>query len=358
MAVLPDEGDDLAGDISAAFDQVENDAPVEAAPPPQESEPSARARDDQGRFARDQERQEQERQAKTPDETTAPAQESATPAGPPPGWSPTAKAAWAEGTIPAPVIEAIQKREAEINKGFAKLQEYKGLDAYAEMARNSGTTIQTALENYIRAEQRLEKDPRGGILWLCQRYGVDPSQLAGRPQVVPQAAPQQDGQPAALTPDVLAPYIQPLLQSQLAPIQQKLASWEQQQQSQQQRVVGDVIERFANDPANQYFENVEAKVIDFLRLPDIQAIPDLNQRLTEAYQRACWSDPEIRGLLIKEQSTKEAADRAAKAKASASQARAAGRSITSTPSASPPPARADHEDLRAFIAEQFEGARA
>jgi hypothetical protein len=355
MPVLPDEGDNVADDIAAAFESVEAPAaaPAEIAPAPSDG---GRPRDEVGRFAKTNEAP-QERQEAAPADITPPAAEqqpqeaapAAAPGGPPPGWSPTAKALWHEGKLPPEIVQAVQKREEEVNKGLAKLQEYKGLDPYVQMAQSAGTTVTAALDNYIRAEQRLEKDPVGGIRWLCQQYGVDPAQLAGQPARPPEG--QQPGEQVypPLRPETLAPYLSPLL----SPLQQQLAELRNSYYGEKQAVTQSSVEAFFSDPANRYAENVADQMVTFLQ----SGIVDKTKpnALQEAYQQACWSNPEIRGLLIKEQEAKSAAEKAAKAKAAADQARAAGRSVTSTPNAgAPPPQRADHEDLRAQIAEAFE----
>jgi len=69
------------------------------------------------------------------------------------------------------------RREDEVNRGLSKLAEYKGLDQYADMARQSGTNLATALERYVAAEQVLERNPIQGLLWLAQTYGVQPQAL-------------------------------------------------------------------------------------------------------------------------------------------------------------------------------------
>jgi hypothetical protein len=60
--------------------------------------------------------------------------------------------------------------------GYA-VEDVSGLADYAAMARNSGTTLNAALGNYVRAEQFLEASPVEGILWLCSNYRVTPQQL-------------------------------------------------------------------------------------------------------------------------------------------------------------------------------------
>lgn len=358
MPVLPDDGDNIANDIASAFDTVEAPAaaPADAAPPPSDS---GRPRDEIGRFAKPneapQDRQETappiDQAAQSP-EAAQEAQPAATPGGPPPGWSPTAKALWHEGKLPPEVVQAVQKREEEVNKGLAKLQEYKGLDPYVQMAAQHGTTVTAALDNYIRAEQRLEKDPVGGIRWLCQQYGVDPAMLAGQAPRPPEGQQVEQQPYPQLDPRTLAPILSPLLN----PLQQQLAQLQQQYYGEKQAVTQSSVEAFFSDPANRYAENVADQMVTILHSGMVDKTKP--NALQEAYQQACWSNPEIRGLLINEQQAKAAADKVAKAKAAADQARAAGRSITSSPNAgAPPPQRADHEDLRAFIAEQFDGAR-
>jgi hypothetical protein len=186
---------DLTAALSAEFDKAEGLEPAPVADAADTGKPAASRddnRDDRGRFA-----------PKVVEKTeTAPVAAKAEPVGdpaqtlkadgtapaleaasldasrPPPGWSPAAKAAFTDMPADHPIRLAVAKREVEIDKGLAKLQEYKPIERYAEMARQSGTTLDRALENFVTIENTLRQDFLGGINQICQRQGVNPLALA------------------------------------------------------------------------------------------------------------------------------------------------------------------------------------
>ncbi len=311
--------DDLRSTLEAAWDnapEVEIEEPIEAriaadvaakAPEkfPSETEtPEAkadRARDEQGRFAK----KEAEATSKLaenikganevagklgaiqpPAGTVAPAQG---PSGPPPGWSIAAKAEFDK--LPQPVKEAIVSRETEINRGFAKLTEYKGLDPYVETARQAGTSLPQALDRYMAAEELLSRDFVSGIKSLCQMYNVHPAGLA---QVL--GGQQQGGQqPQQQNP--LAPVFQ-----QMSALQAELANIRQERTQSEQEAVNGQLASFSGDPAHKYFENVRVTMGHLLQSGQARDLKD-------AYETACWMNPEIRALQIKEAAAPNQAQR-------------------------------------------------
>jgi hypothetical protein len=60
---------------------------------------------------------------------------------------------------------------------FAQAGGEEKIGHYMAMARNSGVSLSSALDNYVRAEQLLERDPVAGIKWLMANYGVRADQL-------------------------------------------------------------------------------------------------------------------------------------------------------------------------------------
>jgi len=232
----------LRDELSSAFDAPEpaeapDQEPVDA---PEEAPETADAynRDDAGRFAA----KEGDQPAETPSEAPDPAAQQpepekeaqeaqqateapvADPAAPPPGWSPTAKSEFA--TLPQTVREAIAQREVEINQGFAKLQDYKGLDPFIDMAKEAGTSIDVALNNYVNAEKLLESDPVRGILFFCETYNVDPAKLAGtQQQLQQQPQPQPQAQQQQMQPGQEQQYQQP--QVDLSPLTNEINSLRQ-----------------------------------------------------------------------------------------------------------------------------------
>jgi hypothetical protein len=324
---VADDDFDVTADLAAAFDAAENDTPVEKVDPEETAEQAAeRVRDEKGRFAARTEEPEPvvakaktvEPGAKVEPAPVAPVVDAlappAEPVKPPPGFSPTAKVVWDKEALSKEEWDAVKrdiaKRNEEVDRGFEK---YKGVDRYAEMAKQSGTTLDKALENYVGIEQDLRRDFIGGISRICQNQGISPLALANQilarngvaPSEVQPGDQPQARQPAPIDPNAIAQSVR-----------------EQIRAEQLQEEVNRSIKQFGSDPKNQFFENVRQ---DMTRL--LQA--DAANSLEDAYDKACWANPEIRNLLIKQQSV-AAPDTSAKA-AAATQARAASKSITGSP---------------------------
>lgn len=235
---------------------------------------------------------------------------------PPPGWNPAAKVAF--NALPEEVKAAVAQREAEVNKGFAKLAEFKPIERFAEMARSSGTTLDQALERYTNMEQTLRRDPIAGFEAMSKNIGVHPVQWAqavlARYGGAANQAAAGEGAQGYQTPS--GPDLSPIM----AEVSQ-LKSYIAQQQQQQ---VQSEIQKFASDPAHVFFENVRPQMAQLIQAGVASDFKD-------AYDKACWANPEIRGLLIKQQAGSGQAV-AAKQVAAVSQARAAARATNGAPS--------------------------
>jgi hypothetical protein len=311
---------DISADLAAAFDAAEEPAETSADVPEETAaETAERVRDEKGRFAP--KATEVAATETQPTPTVEAKADVAAPVDPvpvagelraPPGWSPAAKVAFANA--PPEIQQAVAKREQEVNAGFAKLAEYKPIERYAEMARQSGTTLDKALDNYIGIENQLRSDFPSAIETLCQRSGIHPVALANHILARNGGSPDQYGDTGATQANQKA-------QVDLSPVMQKISALESYIAQQQNQGVQSEIERFASDPKHTFFDNVKA---DMGRLINSGYATDLS----DAYDKACWANAEIRGLLIKQQSVTAAPS--AKA-AAANQARAASKSITGSP---------------------------
>jgi hypothetical protein len=333
--------DELSAMLSAELDKFDGPGesttpepvaaePVKAAPaePTETAEQTAeRVRDEKGRFAAKAAETSAELSAKAPAAaavpTTAPEAAAGQPVAvaaadltamrPPPGWSPAAKVAF--DALPAEVKSAVAQREVEINKGFAKLAEYKPIERFADMARQSGTTLDRALESYVGIENELRRDFIGGIAQICQRQGVNPLALA---QTILARAGMATDQPVAPGAAQVAPQTAPGVD--LSPVMQKINALETYIQQQQTSGVQSEIERFASDPKHTFFDNVKTEMGRLIKAGAADSLAD-------AYDKACWSNAEIRALLIKQQSAADPSVRAA----AANQARQSAKSITGSP---------------------------
>jgi hypothetical protein len=224
---------------------------------------------------------------------------------PPPGWSPGAKVAF--DNLPPEVKQAVAQREIEVNKGFEKLTRFKPIERFDEMARQSGTTLDKALENYVGMETKLRQDFPAGILELCQRQGINPVALAQHILARNGAAPSNGQAGADAQVRQQAPITDPAIVKELA----ALKNFVQQQQS---SAVQTEIQRFASDPKHTFFENVKAQMGQLISTGQAADLED-------AYDKACWANKEIRALLIKQQTpaapSANAADAVSRAKAAA-----------------------------------------
>lgn len=278
---------------------------------------AARARAADGRFAKKPEGGQQEQpkppegaqaaQTGQPDAST----ENQAPK-PPPGWSPAAKVAFDK--LPPEVKEAVARREVEINQGFAKLAEYKGLEPLADLAKQNGTNIVKAVQEYREFEVKLQSDFMGGIGFICQRFGVNPIALAqailGR-----SGSPQQErqaNQTAGQQPDI-------------SPVLQRLQQLEEREQQREGATLQNEIRSFAEDPKNRFFDNVRPMMAQILRNGQASSIP-------EAYEAACWLTPDVRAQLISEQAQgSNGAQQAQRAAAAVDQARRQAKAIGGAP---------------------------
>lgn len=354
----PAEENSVRSDLEAAFAGWDDDAPASdatvAEPAPDEGTADARARDEKGRFAKavadatngeateedvraQWERAEGEKEEPKPD--TPPAEEqpsegepeplAATVEGrPPPGWSIKSKAEWDQ--IPAHIRADIIKREQEVDNGFAKLRDYKGIDQYAEMAKNSGTTLEAALKNYVGFEQLLQQDPVRGLLAIAQNAGINQQQLRQMFGGTAPAAnqPHQNGQANGASQGAQDEYddpyvrdaVQKALQSALNPLTEKLSTLEtslqsrdEAHQTRQYAEAQKIVDEFSASDEYRYFSDVEETINRLLTTGVIERSGDFRADLAKAYEQACYLHPEVREALINDRFRKTEEEKRAQA---------------------------------------------
>lgn len=300
-------GPSLDESLNAAFDQ------LSAAPHETDAEKAERLRDEQGRFAAKPDADPAKPAAADPAKVEA---QPPAAAEMPASWS---RKAELFAKAPPELQAAIAEREAEMARG---VERFKGLAEYADMAEKNGLPLATVMASYIEAERILANDFVGGVKHICQQFGVDPAQLAsalsGGP-VASGAAPQGGTQPAP------APQIPREIIDRIGGLESTLNSVREQNAMAE-------IQRFAADPANKYFEDVAQ---DIVRLISGARATGDNLSLSEAYQAAIYANPTVRAKLQAEAKAKEEADRIATARAAATTARRAGKSLAPTGAGTP-----------------------
>ncbi len=228
---------------------------------------------------------------------------------PPASWSAVAKSKFA--ALDPDIQKEVLKREQDVEKGFREradaLKRYEPLDQVLEPRRAlwaaQGMDEVQAVKTLLAAQDLLEKNPQQGIEYLAKAYGVSLN-----------AAQPTEGQANTPQPDGNSPRIDQLMQ--------RIDQLTQQVQQAQTAPVTDQIEQFRNDPANLYFDNVRPAMAALIQSGQAKTLP-------EAYEMACWMDPTIRVLMQKPQ-VAPAADTARVEKA-----KAAGASVTGSPSSAP-----------------------
>jgi hypothetical protein len=348
--------DDLRSTILAAVEKQRDEAVPEGETP---EEKTAREfkRDQVGRFATPDKAV--EREAKTPADPAAtpaapkaaeapkaeaPADPNAPVANRPPvGWSPKSKADFA--TL-APHIQAdISKREDEIQRGFAKLADYKGLEPYVEQAKSLGKDLGAALKVYEHVDRTFaHQGPIAGLNAIAENIGIDPRALvtewARQQGVTLSPADGRQPQPGAQTPQ---PQQHDPLMQRLQPIENAVRMILSEREQQTLRAAQDEVTSFWADPKNPYAENVADIMTDLINRARSQG---QKLSLKDAYDKACWQHDEVRELLINER-TRAAAPRPNPAL----QARAAAKATFGAPAggASPVPVPKTAETVREAI---------
>lgn len=247
---------------------------------------------------------------------------------PPPGWSPKSKVDF--DALPDHVKADIAKREQEVNQGFAKLAEYKPIERFAEQAKRSGTTLEQALHNYTSMEGALRSDRVAGLVALANNIGVHPVQWAREVLSRYGDAPTQGAAGNGPTANQTAAGDLSPVMAKISQLETYIGQQEQQRQSLERQRIESEIQAFSSNPEHRFFDNVRPQMAQLMSA-------GVAKDLKDAYERACWADPEIRPLLIKQQpGNAPGIDRAA----IATQAKAAAKATIGAPSAGTPPANA------------------
>lgn len=285
-------------DVRQAYEQVVKKAQDKAAADKKETDDKpARTRDERGQFASNiknesQHEPEPRLQEQSKAETNTEANNKPV-RRPPPGFSPQSKHYY--DNLPDFVKDDIAKREEEISKGFAetqpRLEKYKNVEKYVEMAEKSGTTLDKALDQYVGLETLLRRDVFAGVEQVLQNLGVNPrsfaqaylNRVSGNDQKLQNNSsysPDQKGNGLGQYGDQKPIDPQAIIQQAKDAIKAEL----------EERQVQEEIGRMANDPKYKFFHNVRPKMAQL-----VQA--GLAKTFQEAYDQACMLDPDIRTLL-------------------------------------------------------------
>lgn len=354
----------MADDVRAAFTEVTSKAtpePVDdtSAPAERTEEPrtaAERARDDQGRFAKTDDKPvtakpdkevvqdnsgtvisnnrpvpaDKTQPALTPEQLSAQAAKTAMPT----GLSVKAVSQWER--LPQVAREEIAR--------LATAAAPSDLAPFLDQAKKNGQSLAQALHSYTGMEALIKRDPAGGMMHVAQNLGLTQHQagqlfadLATRLGVMPNhAGPQaaSEGHDAQQEPDpyrALAPVLNPF-QERLSTLETVIRQQQEALQGQRQSTAMSAVEKFRSSPEAKYFANVEQDIANLFDRGMVQRTGDHAADLRTAYETACRMNPEISEILITERAEASRAKAEAEARIAADKARQASRSVTGSPS--------------------------
>lgn len=248
-------------------------------------------------------------------------------AAPPATWSAGAKAIYA--SLPEIARKEIAKRETDYARGIQQYAEkakvadsfMREAQPYEAMLRAEGSNPVAALSAFLQQAYTLRSatpQERGRLIMeTAQKFGADLSPYLG----------QQAEQPGGQTQDLSQ--VQALVQQLVAPHLRKIQQWEnsqataqQHQEQQMEQEISSQITAFQSatnedgSPKHLYFENVRPLMSAFFANGQAK---DLEQ----AYDMACFANPEVRAALIADQHRAADAQRLEEAKRKTGQAKSA-----------------------------------
>jgi len=211
----------------------------------------------------------------------------------PQAWKPSAREHW--DAIPEEARREIVRHEEQVKDALRKtVKERQFADAvrqtvepYRATIEGEGGTVVQAIGQLMQTAQALRTAPPPHkaqlVAGLIKQFGVDVQQLDNA-----LAGQQPQADPVAER-----------IEKELAPVrqwQQQMAQQQQMQEQQEQQRINQLAQEFyATEP--EFIEDVRDMMVH---------IYDGQMPLQEAYDRACWANPEIRGVLQKRAQAEQA----------------------------------------------------
>lgn len=391
VASRPDEApqEDAAPPAQASEETAESQAPATDEKPKAPSE----GRDEMGRFvakaakpedaAKEPDPAAAAAEAAKPEGAEAAATETPAPIAPPPSWSVKAKTAWDK--VPPEVQAEIAKRETEMGQGLAALRDFKDLKPYAEFALQNRTTIKDTLDDFLALNNLMRQDLSGGLGVVAERFGKSHAELGqmfaslaqryGHTVAAPTAPTNghaANGHAAAEVDEddplmqVLQPVIAPILaqlkaletnhSKELNELKSHHSARAEADRNASVQSLASEITRFAADPKNIYFHNVEADIARLFQKGVVPLSGNHGADLQTAYDLAVRMHPEIYQALIEKRLEEERAAARQREQEAADKARAASRSLggSRVPGTTiKSPAATDSDDIEATVRQAY-----
>lgn len=252
---------------------------------------------------------------------------------------PELRAAW--DAAPAELRKWISDREAEVHKGFTRMDEERQfaktmretIAPYSAMIQAEGGDAPGAVKALLNTAYILRAgSPQQKVMALqsiATQYGITPEHV--------QQAQRMQGQPVDPRIANLEQQIQQLTQSRQQEEQQRVQQFQTQIQTE--------IAAFAASPGHEHYEQVKPHMAALLKA-------ELAKDMQDAYDQAVWARPDLRQqvLAAQQQTAQQAQVTQAQARAAAAK-RAAG-SVAGSPGTSIPvsaPDRSLRDEIRANL---------
>ena len=331
----------LRDDINAAIEQIESkdkeiEVEVEAEPEAVADKP-ARERDETGKFKKKSDKAEEpekvEEKIEAEPEQPVPIIAELKP---PQSLKGELKAKWKE--LPIEVQNEFVRLESTQAKGMAKIAQtakfgeevMNEVQPYMAMIQAEGGTPQAAIKSLLNTAYLLRTAPPAHkqqlIYQLANQYGVDLSNPPEQKQVDPN--------------------IQHIL-NELNQIKQQQTGQVTANQQAADQALETEIQQFASDPKNIHFEELKGVMSGLLT-------SGVASGLQDAYEQACWANPEIRNSILSEQKRQDEFKRKEEEKKLIARKKGAATTLKSDPSGTVDVPTGD-ETLRQTLERQFYG---
>lgn len=197
-------------------------------------------------------------------------------------------------TVPESVRGNIHRMQRELESGIDKYrrsaEEYETIREYADLARQHGTTVKAALDNYVGMERLLRENPLAGLEQLVSNLGLKDGQgnpltfralamhVAG--QAPDKVSAQQDATIAQLRQQVQ------MLTQQIGGVQQH---FQQQAVQQKHQAAASEWDAFARE--NPRANELQDQIADILQRYPAGDNITIRERLADAYAIAVARNP-------------------------------------------------------------------
>lgn len=348
--VSEEKVDDVAADVAAAMAELRGDPKPEAETqePSQEieaqKEPRDDGRDERGRFASKQEKSADDLK-ESADQTQAqrPAEQQTEKPGAAtllPEWlSPAGKAKWAN--VPNDVKADIGRMQQQAAQGLEAMRTYADLQPYADRAAHFGQKLSDAMAQYVGIEDLISRDIGAGLTVICRNKGLSQEQAAslfadlarkfganpGSTNGHAQPGGQIQNDPNDPLIELMQPFLGPL-QQKLIGLESQLSNFHASQHEAQVTSIAGEIERFASNPENIYYDDVEPLIKQLFESKIVPLTGNHAADLQKAYDMAVRMHPEVHSAWQGQQMEKQEAARRQREQEAADKARKASRSVS------------------------------